>query len=119
MKIIDIHTHCNCGLKNDCPETEIHKRNFEFLMGEYKSAGILVGGFSYYSAIMASDEIYESNELLYEQAEKDERIYQWLVLDPRQDKLFSEIEDKINGKKVLGVKIHSTYHKYSIMSYLW
>ena len=112
-----MHTHCNCGLKNDCPETEIHKRNFDFLMEEYKSAGISVGGFSYFSALLGTDEIYESNELLYKQAEKDERVYQWLVLDPRQDDLFLQIEEKIKGGKVLGIKIHSPYHNYDILEY--
>ena len=37
MKIIDIHTHCNCGSKYDVPETDLHKRNFPFLMEEYKN----------------------------------------------------------------------------------
>lgn len=99
MKTIDIHTHCNCGLKNDCPETEICKRNFDFLMRGYKTCDIVAGGFSYYSAVMATDEIYESNELLYKQAETDDRVYQWLVLDPRDKRLFSQIEEKITGKQ--------------------
>ena len=117
MKIIDIHTHCNCGLKDDCPDTETHKRNFEFLMEEYKSTGISVGCFSYFSAVSGTDDIFESNELLYKQAENDARVYQWLVLDPRQDKLFQQIAEKISGKKVLGIKIHSVYHKYDILEY--
>ena len=52
MKIIDIHTHCNCGSKYDVPETDLHKRNFPFLMEEYKNCGISAGGFSYYSALL-------------------------------------------------------------------
>lgn len=117
MKIIDLHTHCNCGLKDDCPETEVHKRNFEFLMEDYKNCGISVGGFSYYSAVLATNEIYESNEMLYKQSQEDERVYQWLVLDPRQEKLFSQIEQMIKGEKVLGIKIHSPCHNYDIKEY--
>lgn len=117
MKIIDLHTHCNCGLKNDCLETNAHKRNFDFLMKDYENCGISVGGFSYFSAVLSADEIYESNELIYKQAENDGRVFAWLVLDPRQDKLFSQIREKINGKKVLGIKIHSVGHKYDIMEY--
>ena len=49
MKIIDIHTHTDYGTPYDCPETELHKRNFDFLMEEYKNVGIVAGGFSYYS----------------------------------------------------------------------
>ena len=117
VKIFDIHTHSNCGLKNDCPEINLHKRNFNFLMKEYENCGISAGAFSYYSALLGTDEIYESNELLYKQAEIDDRVYQWLVLDPRQDKLFPQIREKINGKKVLGIKIHSPCHNYDIKEY--
>lgn len=116
-KVIDLHTHCNCGFKNDCPETEIHKRNFDFLMMEYENAGVSVGGFSYYSAVLGTDEIYESNELLFKHSNKENRVYQWLVLDPRRDKLFKQIAEKINGEKVLGIKIHSVCHKYDINEY--
>ena len=119
MKIIDIHTHCNCGSRYDVPETELHKRNFPFLMEEYANCGISAGGFSYYSALFSDKEIWEGNKLLKEQSEKDSRIYQWLVLDPRQEKLFAQIREQIQGEKVLGIKIHSTdmCHDYDINTY--
>lgn len=66
---------------------------------------------------MGLTKIYESNELLYKQSLQDDRVYQWLVLDPRQDKLFSQIKEKINGRKVLGIKIHSVMHEYDINEY--
>ena len=117
MRIFDIHTHCNCGLKNDCPENELHKRNFDFLMREYENAGIFGGGFSYYAAILGTDEVCTCNELLFEQAQKDARVYQWLVLDPRQDALFPQIKEKIGNGKVLGIKVQSKSHQYDILEY--
>ena len=66
---------------------------------------------------MGLTKICESNELLYKQSLQDDRVYQWLVLDPRQDKLFSQIKEKINGRKVLGIKIHSVMHEYDINEY--
>lgn len=117
MKIIDLHTHCNSDSIYDCPEIEIHKRNFDFLMDEYARLGIGVGGFSYYSAVLSDKEIFESNERLSEQAKEDERVYSWLVLDPRQEKLFAQIREHIRDKKVLGIKIHSVCHEYDINEY--
>ena len=117
MNIFDMHTHCNCGLKNDCPENDLHKRNFDFLMKEYENAGITAGVFSYFSAILGTDEVYESNELLFKQAQSDKRVYQWLVLDPRHDELFPQIEEKINNKKVFGIKIQSKTQNYDILDY--
>lgn len=117
MKIIDLHTHCNSNSIYDCPEMEIDKRNFTFLMDEYARLGIGVGGFSYYSAVLSDKEIFESNERLSEQAKEDERVYPWLVLDPRQEKLFAQIREHIHDKKVLGIKIHSVCHEYDINEY--
>lgn len=117
MKIIDIHTHCNCGSLYDCPESGIHKRNFEFMMEDYKNLGISAGCFSYYSTVLSDKEIYEGNELLFEQSKTDSRVYQWLTFDPRQEKLYSQIKNLISGDKVLGIKIHSPYHKYDILEY--
>ena len=117
MSIIDIHSHFNCGFKDDIPNTNMHKRNFEFLMEEYKNCGITAGCFSHFPAVAGTSDIYECNELLYRQAEADDRIYQWLVLDPRQDALFGQIREKINGRKVLGIKIQSFEHKYDIIEY--
>lgn len=116
MKIFDLHTHCNSDSPLDVPGTATHKREFPFLMEEYKSASILAGGFSYYSAVLHTEEIYEQNEKLLKHAEEDERVYQWLVLDPRQERLFDQIRAHIHDPKVLGIKIHLS-HGYDILEY--
>ena len=119
VKIIDLHTHCNCGSKFDIAENEFHKRNFPFLMKEYENCGISAGGFSYYSALFSNEEIFEGNSLLHEQAINDDRVYQWLVLDPRQESLFEQIRTLIKSNKTLGIKIHSLpgCHNYDINEY--
>lgn len=119
MKIIDLHTHCNCGSKFDVAETPLHKRNFPFLMEEYKNCGISAGVFSYYSTLFSDKELFEGNELLHEQALSDDRVYQWLVLDPKQEILFDQIRELIKSEKVLGIKIHSlpSCHNYDINEY--
>ena len=119
MKIIDLHTHCNCGSKFDIVENEFHQRNFPFLMKEYENCGIVAGGFSYYSALFSTEEVFEGNDTLYRQAATDDRVYQWLVLEPRQEILFGQIRALINAKKSLGIKIHSlpACHNYDINEY--
>ena len=117
MKIIDIHSHFNNGSAFDCPETELHQYNFSFLMKDYKNCGISAGGFSYFSSLLSDKEVFEGNEQLKKFSEQDERVYQWLVLDPRQDKLFDQIRSLIIGSKVLGIKIHSVEMGYDINLY--
>ena len=112
--IIDIHSHFNRGTEFDCTETVIHKRNFNFMMDDYDNCGISCGGFCYYSSVLTNKEIFEDNQDLFGLAQNQSKVYQWLVLDPRQKVLFGQIEKLINSDKVLGIKIHSPYHRYDI-----
>ena len=60
-------------------------------MEEYKNCGIKAGCFCHYPSVIGTYNIYECNELMYKQAESDSRVYQWIFLDPRQDKLFPQV----------------------------
>lgn len=115
--IIDIHSHFNRVSEYDCPENNLHKRNYEFMMQDYDNCGISCGGFCYYSSVLGSKVIFDDNQALFNFAQDKEKVYQWLVLDPRENELFTQIESLINNKKVLGIKIHSPYHWYEIEKY--
>lgn len=115
--IIDLHAHCNNGSKFDCPETEIDKRSFEFLNKKHSLLNIEAIGISYYSSVLQTENIYQDNASLAEQCKVDKKIFQWLVLDPRQEFLFEQIKSMINCSKVLGIKIHSVCHGYDIEEY--
>ena len=119
MKIIDIHSHFNIGSKFDCPEAEIHKRSYPFMVEDYDNLGISVGAFSPYSSVLWDGEcgIFDDNLYMQNFSKENERVYQWVVLDPRQEKLYGQIRQIIKEKKVLGIKIHSVYHKYDINEY--
>ena len=115
--IIDLHAHCNSGSKYDCPETEIDKRSLEFLMKKHSSLNIGPVGISYYSSVLQTNDIYEDNLSLSKQCKDNKQLFQWLVLDPRQQILFDQIRSMINSSKVLGIKIHSVCHGYDIEDY--
>ena len=117
MKIIDIHNHFNHGSEYDSEMNELHLQDLPFLKSEYDNCGICAGAFSTFSSVMSDKDIYESNEFVLDLSQKNDWIYQWLVLDPRQEKLFKQIEENISNKKVLGIKIHSPYHNYDIEEY--
>ena len=117
MKIIDIHTHTDYGTPYDCPETELHKRNFNFLMEEYKNVGIVAGGFSYYSQVLTTKGVVAGNIHLNNFIKGDDRVYQWIVLDPQNEETFAQVKAMINDKKVLGIKLHPAGHGYSILDY--
>lgn len=119
MKMIDLHCHFNIGSPFDYAESEIHKGSFDFIMKSHERFGIDAGAFSPFSSVCADGVggIYDDNEQLFKLAAENEKIYQWVVLDPRQERLFPQIRDLFKGNKVLGIKIHSAYHKYDIEEY--
>lgn len=44
-------------------------------------------------------------------------MYQWVVIDPRQEKTYAQAEQMLSHPKVLGIKIHPHYHGYNILDY--
>ena len=115
---IDIHSHFNHGSPFDCPETEIHLLSFEFLRSVYEKSGVKSVGFSTYGSVLKQCEcIFEENEYMHELAKKEDWIYQWVVIDPRQKETYKQAEKMLTSPRVLGIKIHPSYHGYSILDH--
>ena len=115
--IIDLHSHFNGGTAGDSPDTNFHKKSLDFILKEYDSCGIKCGGFTYFSAVHTNDTVFEDNLSLFEVANSNDRVYEWVVLDPTCDKTFNQAEEMLKSSKVLGIKIHSPLHKYDIEKY--
>ena len=115
---IDIHTHFNHGSPFDCPETPVHLRGLDFIESMYRRGGVFQAGCSTYASVLQQPEcVVEENEYMYRLIEQKEWVYQWVVVDPRQPETFAQAERMLEHPKVLGIKIHPTYHGYDILEY--
>jgi len=115
---IDIHSHFNHGSPFDCPQTPVHNRSLEFMKANYDRFGILSVGMSTYASVLQHPEcIYEENQYLHRFAEETDWVYQWVVVDPRQEKTYAQAERMLGHPKVLGIKIHPAYHGYDILDH--
>ena len=115
---IDIHSHFNHGSPFDCPEKPIHFRSLEFMRAETQRFGIPYVGMSTYASCLHNPEcVYEENAYLYDLVQKNDWMYQWVVIDPRQEKTYDQAEKMLGHPKVLGIKIHPSYHGYDILDY--
>lgn len=114
---IDIHSHFNSGIEGDVPSTEIHKRDLPFLQKEYERLNVKASAHSTYSSVLLSKHIFEENERLFQMSQKDKSLFQWVVIDPRQPKLYQQTEELLKSPKALGIKIHSVCHEYPILDY--
>ena len=115
---IDIHSHFNHGSPFDCRETKPHLRSLKFLRSVYQKAGVKSVGFSTYASVLKHFEcIVEENAYMHELAKKEDWIYQWVVIDPRQKETYKQADEMLPHPKVLGIKIHPSYHGYDIMEH--
>ena len=117
---IDIHSHFNHGVPGDDLNPAfslIHKNDVQFLFSEYENIGIEYGGFSTYSSVLRYDRIIEENEYLFDLAKNDDRVYQWVVVHPKQDDTFEQARKMLQSKKALGIKLHPYFHQYMLPDY--
>ena len=115
---IDIHSHFNHGSVFDCPQKPIHQRSLEFVKADTDRFGIQYVGMSTYASVLQHPEcVYEENEYLHGLVRKTPWMYQWVVVDPRQEETYRQAAQMLFHPKVLGIKIHPQYHDYDICDY--
>ncbi len=114
---IDIHCHYNSGSVFDTKTDNCYRADAEFLKAERKRQNVVACAVSSFSSVISDKEICECNSALFSLVDRDEFFYQWVVVDPRNDETFVQAEKMLKGDKVLGIKIHSVYHGYSVTDY--
>ena len=111
---IDIHCHYNSGGPCDPKSTELHSRELDFLLNEHRALNIKKTAMSSYEAVLSPKNIAEENEKLFSLSQTIEDIYQWIVVDPRNDETLDNAVKLLSKPKSLGIKIHSPAHGYKI-----
>ena len=115
---IDMHSHFNHGSPYDTPQSAVHIRDLDFLKAMYDRFGITEVGMSTFASVVYHPEcVAEENEYLYELMQNTPWMYQWVVIDPRQEETYRQAERMLPHPKVLGIKIHPTYHEYDILDH--
>lgn len=111
---IDSHTHLNWGSQWDTKTKETYKADLDNLMKINDAAKIDKMLCTTFSSVLADKDITESNDYMYDLSLKNDRVYQWVVIDPRQESTFLQAEKMLKSPKCVGIKIHPDYHGYSI-----
>lgn len=120
---IDIHSHLDHGAVGDhtsiVSPVKIHTHNMtqEHLRRCYDSVGIGPVAFSTYSSCLRPESIPEENHYLQALAQNTDWVYQWAVVDPRQEETYRQAEALLKEKKTLGIKLHPKMHGYTLSDY--
>ena len=118
LKAIDIHCHFNHGGKFDTDESEDYICNLEFLRKEHTRLSVHVCAMAgTFSAVLSYQLVKQENEYLYKLSQEDPFVYQWVVIDPRNENTFKQAEIMLKSNKCLGIKIHPEFHKYPLKDY--
>lgn len=118
---IDIHSHFDHNVPGDrCTivkpvERDCHSIFIDDIKAEYDNVGIHCGGFSTYSSLVCKERTIEENAYLFDLMHRHDWMYQWVVLHPDQSETFHQVEKMIQDKKVLGIKIHASMHRYNLL----
>ena len=119
MKIsaIDMHSHINTASQYDSTEDAGYHADIDWLNQ------IRIGAFtekmfiSSFASVKEPSVIESENELVFDICQKNDYLYQWVVIDPRVDGSFLQAKKLLLTKKCVGIKLHPAYHKYSLEDY--
>lgn len=117
IKAIDIHSHYNHGSQYDTKTDDFYCCDIDFLLKKYENANIKCGAFSSFASVISDKDIIAENEHLYNLTKSNERIFQWVVIDPRQESTLIQADKILKSDKCLGIKIHPPGHGYDTRDY--
>lgn len=120
---IDTHSHFDHGVDGDLysiaakAARECHRITLDVLFQKYDTVGVGPACFSTYAAVSTNKRITEENRFLHQLALENDRIFQWVVVEPTQPKTFDQADKMLKNKKAIGIKIHPKLHEYDIMEH--
>ena len=123
---IDTHCHINYGVKEKLPNNHLSKIMVEGdLYSAYPNTIKRVSEAAHIEKVFASpfiglfdrEQIGQANEDMAKFAADNELLYQWVVIDPRNDNTFAQAERMLKHEKCVGIKLHPVCHNYSLEEY--
>ena len=119
MIAIDSHTHINHGVPGDSAgeKTPVYSAKLDWLRRVSLAAGIDKMLCSTMASLTTGDYVYEENEYLNRLVEEVDYLYQWVVIEPRDERTFEQAQRMLNTDKCVGIKLHPLYHMYLLEEY--
>ena len=112
---IDTHTHINHGSQFDSGKDSIlYNATLDYIKKMSAAARITKIFASSFSSVLSTEEVEAENLYMNELSKKTDFLYQWVVIDPRNEKTFLQAEKMLGDEKCVGIKLHPPYHEYSI-----
>ena len=59
----------------------------------------------------------EANEAMFQFVQEVPNLYQWVVIDPRNEETFRQADRMLQHEKCVGIKLHPRIHEYELAEY--
>ncbi len=117
MKCFDLHCHFNHGNRFDTETNDFYKADLDFLKKERDKNAVAGCAVCSFASVLSDKAILTENDALFDLVQKENRLFQWVVLHPKIPETYRQAESLLKEKKVLGIKIHSVLHGYPFLDY--
>ena len=102
IKAIDIHSYINHGCMFDSEERPWKSARLEKLNEINKAAAIETMFCFTFGALLSDKLIEEENEYMFRLSQENGNVFQWVVVDPRQQNTFVQAERMLKNEKTRG-----------------
>jgi len=125
MEINAIDTHCHIHytpvetlspitLSSVMQEGPYYTAYWDTLSQMEKAAKISAVFASPFEALTGRADTVQANEDMFKLVQDIPNLYQWVVIDPLNEKTFEQADRMLKSEKCVGIKLHPVLHKYTI-----
>lgn len=111
---INTHTHINHGAQGESgtENSPAYSAKLDWLRKTELAAGVETMFCSTFASVYGAGRVFEENEYLGQLVKETDFLYQWVVIDPRDERTLEQAERMLNTDKCVGIKLHPHNHNY-------
>lgn len=95
----------------------VRNYNGDFLEGLSNKANVEYTFISTYAAETNATAVEEGNEYLSDLIKKKDNYFGWAVIDPRNEKTFSQAREMLGSGKCVGIRLNPKNHNYTLADF--
>ena len=125
MKVNAIDTHCHIhytpvetlkpiSITDIMQEGNFYTAYWDTLSQIEKAAKISTVFASPFEALTGCADTVQANEDMFKLVQEIPNLYQWVVIDPLNEKTFEQADRMLKSEKCVGIKLHPVLHKFSV-----
>ena len=125
MELYAIDTHCHVhyqplenlksiSISDVIEEGKFYSAYWDTLSKKEEAAKVRAIFASPFEALTGREDTVQANEYMFKMVHEISNLYQWVVIDPMNEKTFEQADRMLKDKKCVGIKIHPVMHHFTL-----